>query len=65
MDAQAHLLMILQEGELRPAGPIETRKDPIRLIASTHRNLQALVKGGSFREDLYFRLNVVKFSSLR
>ena len=62
LDAQARLLRVLQEGELRRVGSIETRKVSIRLIASTHRNLQALVKGGAFREDLYFRLNVFKFS---
>ena len=62
LDAQARLLRVLQEGELRRAGSIETRKVSIRLIASTRRNLQALVKEGAFREDLYFRLNVVKFS---
>ena len=62
LDAQARLLRALQEGELRRVGSIETRKVSIRLIASTHRNLQALIKGGAFREDLYFRLNVVKFS---
>ena len=62
MDAQARLLRVIQDGELRPIGSADSRKISIRLIASTHRNLQSMSEQGSFREDLYFRLNVVKFS---
>jgi two-component system response regulator HydG len=62
LSAQARLLRVLQEGEVRSVGSIETRKVSVRLIASTHRNLQALVNEGAFREDLYYRLNVVKLS---
>ena len=62
LSAQARLLRVLQEGELRSVGSIETRKVSVRLIASTHRNLQALVNSGDFRGDLYYRLNVMKFS---
>lgn len=62
LSAQARLLRVLQEGEVRSVGCIETRKVSVRLIASTHRNLQALVNEGAFREDLYYRLNVVKLS---
>ncbi|MGV0035242.1 MAG: sigma-54-dependent transcriptional regulator [Candidatus Azotimanducaceae bacterium WSBS_2022_MAG_OTU7] len=62
LSAQARLLRVLQEGEVRSVGSIETQKVSVRLIASTHRNLQALVNDGEFREDLYYRLNVMKFS---
>ncbi len=61
MDAQARLLRVIEDGELRRVGSIETKRVSIRLIASTHRNLQTLTEQGAFREDLYFRLNVVRF----
>ncbi len=62
IDAQARLLRVIQDGELRPIGSADIRKVSIRLIASSHRNLQLLSEQGSFKEDLYFRLNVVKFN---
>lgn len=62
LSAQARLLRVLQEGEVRRIGSVETQKVSVRLIASTHRNLQALVNEGAFREDLYYRLNVVQLS---
>ena len=62
LNAQARLLRVLQEGEVRRLGSVETKTVSVRLIASTHRNLQALVNDGAFREDLYYRLNVVKLS---
>ncbi len=62
LDAQARLLRVLQEGEIRRVGSTETRKVNVRLIAATHRNLQELTRNGQFREDLYYRLNVLKLS---
>ena len=62
LSAQGRLLLVLQEGEVRSAGATDTQKVSVRLVASTQKNLQSLVNEGSFREDLYYRLNVVRLS---
>jgi len=58
IDLQPKLLRVIQEGEFDPLGSSETIKVDVRIIAATHRNLLEAAKKGSFREDLFYRLNV-------
>jgi transcriptional regulator of aroF, aroG, tyrA and aromatic amino acid transport len=67
MFIQAKLLRVLQEGKIRKIGSSKEEKIDVRVIAATHKNLEQMIKDGEFREDLYYRLNVIpiKIPSLK
>jgi two-component system response regulator HydG len=60
VDLQAKLLRALQEHEIKPVGSTERRSINVRIIAATHRDLEQAIRSGEFRQDLFFRLNVVQ-----
>ncbi len=62
LDAQTRLLRVIQEKEVQRIGGGKTRKIEVRLICATNRNLDDALKQGTFREDLYYRINVFSFT---
>jgi transcriptional regulator with PAS, ATPase and Fis domain len=59
LDMQTKLLRVLQDGVLRRVGSKEFKKVDVRIISATNRDLVSMIKEGKFREDLYYRLNVI------
>ena len=59
---QAKLLRVLQEKEYEPLGAVSTVKADVRIIAATNKDLSALIKTGEFRQDLFYRINVIKLN---
>jgi transcriptional regulator with GAF, ATPase, and Fis domain len=62
LDVQVKLLRVLQQRTFEPVGSHRTIQVDVRLIAATHRHLERLIAAGQFREDLYYRLNVISVS---
>jgi two-component system nitrogen regulation response regulator GlnG len=63
LQTQTKILRAIQEGEIQRVGATKVKKVDVRLLAATHKNLEAMVQEKSFREDLYYRLNVVRIKT--
>lgn len=62
LNLQSSLLRVLQDGEVTRVGSTKTRKVAVRIIAATNRNLKQMIQEKTFREDLYYRLNVISIN---
>ena len=62
LEMQSKLLRVLESGELRPVGSSQVVRVDVRIVAATHRDLAAMVSARQFREDLYYRLNVIQIA---
>lgn len=62
LEAQARLLRFIQEKEIRQIGAVQSKQVDVRLICATHRDLRALCEQGKFRQDLYYRINVMRLT---
>jgi DNA-binding NtrC family response regulator len=62
LEAQARLLRFIQEHEIRQIGSVESRKVDVRLVCATHRDLKTLSQEGEFRQDLFYRINVMQLA---
>ncbi len=62
LDIQVKLLRVLQERTFEPVGSTKSMKVDVRIVAATHRNLEQLISEGKFREDLFYRLNVISMT---
>jgi transcriptional regulator with GAF, ATPase, and Fis domain len=62
LETQIKLLRVLQERCFEPVGSVRTVNVDVRLITATHQNLEQLIEGGKFREDLFYRLNVIQLA---
>lgn len=62
LDTQVKFLRFLQEGEVQAVGADSPARVDVRVIAATHRNLPEMIKEGSFREDLFYRLNIISLT---
>ena len=65
LKTQAKVLRVLQEQAFEPVGGTLSIRVDVRVLAATNKDLLAEIRSGRFREDLYFRLNVIRFSCLR
>src|SRR5690606_30143837 len=59
MQLQVKLLHVIEDREFRPVGGEKVKRVDVRIIAATNRDLEAMIRAGQFREDLYFRLNMI------